>query len=328
MQTRPVSQESHRPQMLRLENGEKAKLPFSVDEYENRLARLRRWMTKRDVDVTVLTSMHNVAYYSGFLYCSFGRPYACVVSDTECTTVSANIDFGQPWRRCVGDNVVYTDWERDNFWRAIQRLVGNRQRVGIESDHMTLASREQMAHYLDDPQTVDVAHICMHQRMQKSTAEIELITQAAAIADLGGAAIRDAIAVNVREIDVAMAGRDAMELAIADRFPDSELRDSWVWFQSGLNTDGAHNAVTTRHLQAGDILSLNAFPMISGYYTALERRRSRTGSVAYQAGGHLLGYLFFYQRAFRSVRSSEISHFWLWSFLWCAFALLWSRSWT
>jgi creatinase len=44
-----------------------------------------------------------------------------------------------------------------------------------------------------------------------------------------------------------------------------------VWFQSGLNTDGAHNPVTGRVLQRGDILSLNTFPMISGYYTALER---------------------------------------------------------
>jgi creatinase len=49
------------------------------------------------------------------------------------------------------------------------------------------------------------------------------------------------------------------------------LRDTWVWFQSGLNTDGAHNPVTTRRLVPGDILSLNAFPMVSGYYTALER---------------------------------------------------------
>jgi creatinase len=29
--------------------------------------------------------------------------------------------------------------------------------------------------------------------------------------------------------------------------------------------------VTTRKLEAGDILSMNTFPMISGYYTALER---------------------------------------------------------
>ena len=107
--------------------------------------------------------------------------------------------------------------------------------------------------------------------MVKSAEEIALIKEAARIADIGGEAVRDAIGIGVREIDVAMAGRDAMELAISKSFPDSEMRDSWVWFQSGLNTDGAHNPVTCRRLERGDILSLNTFPMISGYYTALER---------------------------------------------------------
>ena len=68
-----------------------------------------------------------------------------------------------------------------------------------------------------------------------------------------------------------MAGRDPVELEIAKSYPDAEYRDSWVWFQSGINTDSAHNPVTSRKLESGDILSLNTFPMISGYYTALER---------------------------------------------------------
>jgi len=58
---------------------------------------------------------------------------------------------------------------------------------------------------------------------------------------------------------------------IARRFPHAELMDTWTWFQSGINTDGAHNPVTTRAVQRGDILSLNCFSMIAGYYTALER---------------------------------------------------------
>lgn len=116
-----------------------------------------------------------------------------------------------------------------------------------------------------------MAPTTMLHRMHKSTAEIELIRAGAQTADVGGYAIRDTIKAGVREIDVAMAGRDAMELEIAKRFPDAEYRDTWVWFQSGINTDGAHNPVTSRSLERGDILSLNAFPMISGYYTALER---------------------------------------------------------
>jgi creatinase len=58
---------------------------------------------------------------------------------------------------------------------------------------------------------------------------------------------------------------------IARVFPEGELQDTWTWFQSGINTDGAHNPVTTRCIQRGDILSLNCFPMVAGYYVALER---------------------------------------------------------
>jgi creatinase len=125
--------------------------------------------------------------------------------------------------------------------------------------------------FLKPSARVDIAGDTMVQRMQKSGAEIALIREGARVADVGGYAIRDAVRAGVREIDVAMAGRDAMEAEIARGFPDAEYRDTWVWFQSGLNTDGAHNPVTARVLQRGDILSLNTFPMISGYYTALER---------------------------------------------------------
>jgi len=252
-------------------NGEKAPLPFSAAEYDRRLSALRGIMADHDLPAVVLTSMHNIAYYSGFLYCSFGRPYACVVKPDACTTVSANIDAGQPWRRSHGDNVIYTDWRRNNYWRAVSDLVGGAKRLGVENDHLTLAARDTLVDILGARELIDIAPATMASRMIKSAEEIALIREGARVADIGGEAIRDAIREGTREIDVAMAGRNAMELEIARSHPDSELRDNWVWFQSGLNTDGAHNPVTTRQLQKGDILSLNAFPMISGYYTALER---------------------------------------------------------
>ena len=258
-----------RPQFFPFHNGAKAPLPFSDAEYARRIAGLRTIMTGRDLDGVLMTSMHNIAWYSGFLYCSFGRPYGLVVTPDRATVVAANIDAGQPWRRSWCEALTYTDWERDNFWRAVASLLPG-GRVGLEADHMTLAARAGFDAFVG-AEAVDIAPDTMAQRMVKSDEEIALIREGARIADIGGAAIRDAIREGTREIDVAMAGRDAMELAIAQAFPDSELRDTWVWFQSGLNTDGAHNPVTTRRLAQGDILSLNAFPMISGYYTALER---------------------------------------------------------
>ena len=259
-----------RPNFYRFHQGEKA-LPFVDAEYEARLAGLRAMMADKGIDAVVLTSMHNVAYYSGFLYCAFGRPYAQVVTATETVTFSAGIDAAQPWRRCYGDNITYTDWQRNNYWRAILSVTGSGKVIGFEGDHISIAQNALLDEFLAPSNTVDIAPATMTQRLHKSPAELDLIRAGAAVADVGGYAIRDAIKAGVREIDVAMAGRDAMELEIARRFPDAEYRDTWVWFQSAINTDGAHNPVTGRLLQSGDILSLNTFPMISGYYTALER---------------------------------------------------------
>lgn len=262
---------SQRPEFFELHNGSKSQLPFSAAEYERRLTALRQLMSGKGLRAVLLTSMHSVAYYSGFLYCSFGRPYACIVTETGCTTISANIDLGQPWRRSYGDNLIYTDWKRDNYWRAVNHVLPQTDLVGIEDDHLTLAARQKMESLNSHLQAEDISNDIMTLRMIKSAEEIALIKGGARIADIGGAAVRDSIQAGAREIDVAMAGRDAMELAISRNYPDSEIRDTWVWFQSGINTDGAHNPVTTRQLESGDILSLNTFPMISGYYTALER---------------------------------------------------------
>lgn len=259
-----------RPQHYRFHQGAKV-LPFADAEYQARLTKLRASMAAQGVDACVFTSMHNVAYYSGFLYCAFGRPYALVVTATDSVTFSAGIDAAQPWRRSHADNITYTDWQRNNYWRAILSVTGPNKVIGYEGDHISLAQKALLDEFLTPKATTDIAPATMQQRMHKSPAEIDLIRAGAQVADVGGYAIRDAVAVGAREIDVAMAGRDAMELEIAKRFPDAEYRDTWVWFQSGLNTDGAHNPVTSRQLQRGDILSLNTFPMISGYYTALER---------------------------------------------------------
>ncbi len=260
-----------RPEFFRFHNGEKAILPFSQAEYGARLMGLRAIMDAQGLDAVVLSSMHNIAYYSGFLYCAFGRPYALVVTASEAVVISAGIDAGQPWRRCACDGITYTDWQRNNYWRAVAHVAGQGKAVGYEADHLVLSQFALLNEFLAPKSTADVAAATMRQRMVKSVAERELIRAGAQVADVGGYAIRDAVKAGVREIDVAMAGRDAMELEIAKRFPDTEYRDTWVWFQSGLNTDGAHNPVTGRVLQRGDILSLNTFPMISGYYTALER---------------------------------------------------------
>jgi len=256
---------------ITIENGDRVPHTFSEGEYASRLAQLRGLMARENLDAVVFTSYHNINYYADFLFCHFGRFYAFVVTADKATSVSANIDGGQPWRRTVGDNLIYTDWQRDNYFRAIQQLAPAAGRIGIEQDNLTVTNLGKMTGALQDCELVDISAPVMALRMIKSDAEIALIKHGAQVADIGGAACVGAIVEGVPEHEVALASTGAMVREIATRFPDAELMDTWTWFQSGINTDGAHNPVTSRKLQNGDILSLNCFPMIAGYYTALER---------------------------------------------------------
>ena len=263
-----------RPDFFTLKNGDKAKLPFTEKEYQRRLDNLRNVMNNNNLDMIILTSMHNIAYYTGFIYCSFVSPYGCIITKNKISTISANIDSCQPWRRSHSNNVIYTDWKRDNYLKAIVSIIGRDEppkNIGIENDHVTLDIKEKFTSLFNFSKFFDVSKNLMKLRMIKSKEEIEIIKNGARIADIGGEEILNHIKVGVSELEISIAGRDRMEREIAKTYPDAEYMDTWVWFQSGINTDGAHNPKTSRKLLSGDILSLNTFPMISGYYTALER---------------------------------------------------------
>ena len=264
----------NRPDFFELKNGSKVKLPFSKSEYKDRLDKIRKVISKNNLDMIILTSMHNIAYYTGFIYCSFGRPYGCIITEKKAVTISANIDASQPWRRSAYENIIYTDWKKDNFLKAIVSIIGKDKvpkNIGIENDHVTLEMKEKLISIFSSSKFNDISKELMKLRTIKSAEEIQIIKNGARIADLGAEEMVKHIKVGANELEIAIAGRGKMELEIAKSYPDAEYMDTWVWLQSGINTDGGHNPKTSRKLISGDIISLNVFPMISGYYTALER---------------------------------------------------------
>jgi creatinase len=252
-------------------NGDKAKGTFSAGEMRRRLDAIRRHMIDNDVDAALFTSYHNINYYADFMYCQFGRRYGFFVDQDNATSISAGIDGGQPWRRTHGSNLTYTDWQKDNYFHAIRQIIGGARRIGIEFDHVNIDLLALLKAEFPNVAFVDIAAPAMRLRMIKSAEEIAHITKMTRIADIGGAACVEATAAGVPEHEIALHSTASMVREIARTWPEGELLDTWTWFQSGINTDGAHNPVTSRRIQAGDILSLNCFPMVAGYYVALER---------------------------------------------------------
>ena len=201
-------------------NGRKPKPTFSAAEMQRRQDNIRGWMAKSNVDACLFTSYHNIGYLADFLYCSFGRRYGLVITQKQATTVTAAIDGGQPARRTYGGNVTYTDWSKDNYFHAVKGLTKAIKRLGIEFDHVTIDFRKALQDAMPGVEFVDVAAPSMRMRMIKSAEEIRHITRMTRIADMGGAAVVEAIAVGVPEHEVALHSTQAMVREIARVWPD------------------------------------------------------------------------------------------------------------
>jgi len=231
-------------------------------------------MKEKNIEATVFTSIHNIAYFSNYVYCSMGRPYALVVTQDSQTSVSALVDGGQPWRRTYGDNIIYTDWKKDNYIHAIKEIIGDaKENVGVEMDHMNLLTHKKLSAALPSANIVDISQETGEQRMIKSDEEIEITKIGAAAADIGGEACKAAIKEGVEEWQIAREVVNAMTEYMAKTLDDrAEIMDAWAWIQSGINSDGCHNPLTRRKIKKGDIIMLNCFPeSMQGYYNALER---------------------------------------------------------
>lgn len=263
------------PHVFTQHNGTEGKLTFSNEEFQRRLKHAREVMAEKDLDALVLTSMHNIKYYSDFVPSPFGRTFGIVITPDDSITITPWVDGGGPWRATYGQNIVYSDWESENMLRTVQHTLDERnikpRRLGVEFDALVVDEFRSFQNWFEGVELVDTAEALMWRRLVKSEEEIALMREGARIAEIGGRAIKDAIQEGITEYELAHIGIEAMVPEIAKSYPGQELRETFSLLQSGINTDGAHNWPTTRKLQKGDLLSLNCFPMMSGHYTAMER---------------------------------------------------------
>ena len=186
-------------------------------------------MAENDIEAALFTSYHNVNYYADLMYSNFGRPYGLAVTHDTATTITALVNWAQPWRRAnTCGNLIYTDWQRDNFWRAVQNELGHvRGKVGVEFDHMTQNLVPKMQQAVSNATgMVDIGEPSMLLRLVKSEEEIQLIRACVEAADVGGQAQIEAMKEGATEYEIASHGTQAMVKHIGETFPGTELRDS------------------------------------------------------------------------------------------------------
>lgn len=123
-----------------------AKFIFSKKEMDRRISNLRKHMADNSIEGVLFTSMHNINYFSDFLYCQFGRPFGLAVTMDKVTSLSPFVDGGRAWRRTAnGGNLIFTDWKKDNFYRAVRyEFAGIKGKLGLEFDHIPVGSSQKL----------------------------------------------------------------------------------------------------------------------------------------------------------------------------------------
>jgi creatinase len=252
-------------------NGDKAWAPFSQAEMGRRQEAVRAWMAGNDVDAAFFTSGPAITHLSGWLCRDVGRNRGLVLTRTDGSTISAAIEGGRGWRQSLGGNLSYTDWRRDNYWRAVRQLTAGVRRLALEFDTVSLDFRRLLDAALPGVEMVDIAPFVRAMRRVKSCEEIALIRKGAMICDLGARAAVACIRPGVAEYQVAHAATEAMNLALAEAFPRVELPGGGAALQSGINTDGAQGSSTNKRILAGEILSLTCTLPLFGQVARLQR---------------------------------------------------------
>ena len=82
--------------------------------------------------------------------------------------------------------MVYTDWQKDSFFYALQQLVKNSGKIGIEYDHITKERLDKLQDAFNNAAFIDISVDCMRMRSIKSDEEIAHIINGANVCDIGG----------------------------------------------------------------------------------------------------------------------------------------------
>lgn len=254
------------------------RLPFSMEEYEQRLARVRLEMKSRRLDGIILTKPDNIYYLSGY----GASTLATSIDPLHVLLVPSS---GPPrilTRRVEEAAVAETQWTPDPRLHAddenafsiladlIDEVDGSAGAWGLEYGFLSVQQMERMKHALPRTQFHGADGLVESVRVVPSAAELVYIRKAAAVAQAGLTRALDCIRPDVPvyrivgEIHHAMYGEGQ-----ADLFAGSQVgrRTPWVGVWAGRNGGCVHDTSAVKQIEKGDLVTVELWGS-HAHYTA------------------------------------------------------------
>lgn len=187
------------------------KLPFTSEEYQERLRKVRQEMEKDGVDVLILHTPANLTYLTGYHTTGHYKFQALVIpSKGEMILVSRDLERANALERSCADRYVsYQDEENpvEVFGKLLKSEGFHEKRIGLEMDSRWLLASYyvELMKYLNPNKVKATNGLVTRVRSIKSEAEIAYMKEAAKITEKGILAGVEAIEEGKTDNDVAAA---------------------------------------------------------------------------------------------------------------------------
>jgi Xaa-Pro aminopeptidase len=235
-------------------------------DHSTRWNRASALMRESDIDALFIMKPANLAYLTGDgRLCALGlftQSQDCVVSVPTC-------DLRDARAASAATDLRTFKSEADMFhgFRDVVRELGlEHATIGLEKNFFDAALFEVFkSHILPNARVVPATPVLSHLRMVKEAEELELMREAARIAEAGVARARAVTIAGRREIDVAGDVEHTMRSAGAEGWA------SPTYVASGARSAIAHGQASRKVIDDGDVVQIHVAPIAGGYTVDLCR---------------------------------------------------------
>lgn len=246
-------------------------LVFSLDEYQRRLAHLRREMREQRLDLAVITDPENLAYLCGHQTSGYDSFQALFVPlEGDCFSCSRLIEESNFLTRTwIPRTFSYRDIENplETAIKSVKEMKCPVNRVGFELDSIFIHPRfpARFQEVFSNAEPVNISGTIERCRAVKSPEELLIMKKAAVATEAGMLAAIKEIKVGRSENDLAAAAHEAMYRA------GGEYPAVPPYIVSGERTNIGHATWEGRKIKNNECVFLELAGCFKRYHTAMMR---------------------------------------------------------
>ncbi|TWI55964.1 M24 family metallopeptidase [Halalkalibacter nanhaiisediminis] len=226
----------------------------------NRIEKLRAQFRERDIDALLITSQYNRQYMTGF----FGTAGVALISEKAAIFITDFRYVEQAKEQAKGYEIIqHTGPIFEEVAKQVEKL--GMKKLGFEQSHLTYEAYQLYAKFIESASLVPIAGLVEGIRLKKDEDEINLIQDAANIADAAFDHITTFIRPGITELDVA----NELEFFMRKQGASSSSFDTIV--ASGLRSALPHGVASEKVIEKGELVTLDYGAYYKGYCSDITR---------------------------------------------------------